>query len=53
MIRELLAGVGEQSVLNLLDPDRLQAIAENLRVVEPRHSYHPGLLAVSVVISTL
>ena len=52
-IREMLADVVEQSALNLLDPDRLQAIAEDLRVVERRRGYHPGLVAVSIVLSAL
>ena len=53
VIRELLADVVEQSALNLLDPDRLQAIAEDLRVVERRRSYHAGLVTVCIVISAL
>jgi len=52
-VRELLAGVVEQSVMDFLDPDRLQAIAEDLRVVERRRNYHAGLVAVSIVISAL
>jgi len=53
VIRELLADVVEQSALNLLDPDRLQAIAEDLRVVERRRSYHAGLVTVCIVILVL
>lgn len=52
-IREMLADVVEASALNLLDPDRLQAIAEDLRVVERHRGYHAGLVAMSLVLSAL
>jgi hypothetical protein len=47
----MLADVVEASAMSLLDPDRLQAIAEDLRVVERRRGYDVGLVAVSVVLS--
>ena len=53
MLREMLADVIESSALNLLDPDRLQAIAEDLRLVERRRGYDAGLVAVSLVLSAL
>jgi hypothetical protein len=52
-LREMLADVVESSAMSLLDPDRLQAIAEDLRVVERRRGYDAGLVAVSVVLSAL
>jgi hypothetical protein len=52
-LREMLAGVVESSAMSLLDPERLQAIAEDLRVVERRRDYDAGLVAVSVVLSAL
>jgi|HubBroStandDraft_1064217.scaffolds.fasta_scaffold108276_1 putative transposase len=52
-LREMLADVVESSAMSLLDPDRLQAIAEDLRVVERRRDYDAGLVAVSIVLSAL
>jgi hypothetical protein len=52
-MREMLADVIETSAIELLDLDRLQAIAEDLRVVERRRGYHAGLVAVSLVLSAL
>jgi hypothetical protein len=52
-LREMLADVVESSAMSLLDPDRLQAIAEDLRVVERRRGYNVGLVAVSIVLSAL
>jgi hypothetical protein len=52
-LRELLADVIESSAMELLDPDRLQAIAEDLRVVERHRGYDAGLVAVSIVLSAL
>lgn len=52
-LREMLADVIEADTTDLLDPDRLQAIAEDLRLVERRRGYHAGLVAVSIVLSAL
>jgi putative transposase len=52
-IREQLAEYVEQSALELLDADRLQAIAEDLRLVERRRHYDAGLVAVSLILSAL
>lgn len=52
-LREMLADVIEAGAMDLLDPDRLQAIAEDLRVVERRRGYDAGLVAVSVILSAL
>ena len=49
----MLADVIESSALDLLDPERLQAIAEDLRVVERRRGYHAGLVAVSLILSAM
>ena len=52
-LREMLADVIESSAIDLLDPERLQAIAEDLRVVERRRGYHAGLVAVSLILSAM
>ncbi len=52
-LREMLADVIEADAMELLDPERLQAIAEDLRLVERRRGYHAGLVAVSIVLSAL
>jgi hypothetical protein len=52
-MREMLADVIEASAMELLDPERLHAIAEDLRVVERRRGYDAGLVAVSIVLSAL
>src|SRR5690349_2948815 len=48
-----LADMIEQSALDLLDPERVQAIAEDMRVVERRRGYHAGLVVVSLVLSAM
>lgn len=53
VVREMLADVIEADAMTLLDPDRLQAIAEDLRLVERRRGYDAGLVAVSLVLSAL
>jgi hypothetical protein len=52
-LRLLLADLVEASAMSLLDPDRLQAIAEDLRVVERHRGYDAGLVALSIVLSAL
>jgi hypothetical protein len=52
-LRVMLADVIETGAMDLLDPDRLQAIAEDLRLVERRRGYDAGLVAVSLVLSAL
>jgi hypothetical protein len=52
-LREMLADVVEADAIDLLDPDRLQAIAEDLRLVSRRRDYDAGLVAVSLVLSAM
>lgn len=52
-LRERLAKVVEESALSLLDPRRIQATAEDLRVVKLRRVHHLGLLVTSLVLSAL
>jgi hypothetical protein len=48
-----LADAIERSALDLLDPERVQALAEDMRVVERRRGYHAGLVVVSLVLSAM
>jgi Transposase DDE domain len=50
-LRQRLAQHVESSVLDLLDPDRLLALAEDLRAVEKARVHHPGLVIGSLVLS--
>lgn len=42
----------EQSVLAMLDPDRIDALAEDLRVVQRHRAHHPGLVVCALVLSS-
>lgn len=48
-----LADAVERSALGMLDPERVQALAEDMRVVERRRGYHAGLVVVSLVLSAM
>jgi hypothetical protein len=50
-LRQRLAQHVEASVLDLLDPERLQALAEDLRAIEKARVHHPGLVIGSLVLS--
>lgn len=50
---ERLAVVVERSTLSLLDPDRIEALAQDLGVVKLRRVHHMGLLVCSLVLSAL
>jgi hypothetical protein len=52
-LRDRLAKVVEDSALSLLDPRRIQAMAEDLGVVKLRRVHHLGLLVTSLVLSAL
>jgi hypothetical protein len=52
-LRDRLAKVVEESALSLLEPRRIQAMAEDLGVVKLRRVHHLGLLATSLVLSAL
>src|SRR5438477_1947676 len=48
-----LAGVIAASALRLLDPDRIDALAEDLRVIERRRVHHMGLVVCGLILSAL
>lgn len=52
-LRDRLAAAVESSVLELLDPDRLEAIAEDMRLLQRRRTHHVGLVACALVLSAL
>ena len=51
VLRDRLAQHVEQSVLDFLDPDRIEAIAEDMRVIERKRVHHAGLLVCAFVLS--
>lgn len=53
LLREPLAMVVEESTLSLLDPDRIEALAEDLGVVKLKRVHHAGLLISSLLLSAL
>jgi putative transposase len=52
-LRDRLAAVVEQSALALLDPAAIEALAEDMRVVERHRVHHGGLVVVALVLSAL
>jgi putative transposase len=52
-LRDQLAELIEASALDLLDPARLEARAEDLRLIERHRVHHVGLLVASLVLSAL
>jgi hypothetical protein len=52
-LRDRLAELIETSALELLDPERLAARAEDLRIKERDRVHHVGLIVVSLVLSAL
>lgn len=50
-LQEKLAQHVEQSVLDLLDPDRIEALAEDLRVIERKRVHHAGLVVCAFILS--
>lgn len=48
-----LADVIEQSAIDLLDPERLLAMADDLRLVSRQRHYHAGYVVVSLLLSAL
>lgn len=50
-LRDRLARHVESSVLSLLDPDRIEAIAEDMRIVERHRVHHAGLVVSAFVLS--
>src|SRR4051812_31074325 len=52
-LRERLAAHVEQECLEWLDPQRIDALAEDLRVIARHRVHHFGLVVCSVVLSAL
>ena len=52
-LRGRLATLVEQSALELIDPDKIKALAEDMRVIERNRVHHPGLVVSSVVLSAV
>jgi hypothetical protein len=50
-LQKQLARHVEQSVAAMLDPDRIEAIAEDMRLVERKRVHHAGLVVCSFVLS--
>lgn len=50
-LRDRLARLVDASVLGLLDPERIQAIGEDMRVIHRQRVHHPGLLICSLILS--
>ena len=50
---ERLATLVEQSALELIDPDKIKALAEDMRVIERNRVHHVGLVVSSVVLSAM
>jgi Transposase DDE domain len=52
-LRDRLAGVVEQATLGMLDPERIEGMAEDMGVVRRKRVHHLGLLVCSLVLSAL
>jgi putative transposase len=52
-LRERLAGVVEQAAVGMLDPERIEGMAEDMRVVRRKRVHHLGLVVCSLVLSAL
>lgn len=50
-LRDRLAQHVERSVLDMLDPDRIEALAEDMRIIERKRVHHAGLLVCALVLS--
>ena len=50
-VRDLFVPYVEQSVLSMLDPDRIDAQAEDMRLVQRHRVHHSGLLVCALVLS--
>lgn len=51
-LRDLFVPHVERSVLSMLDPDWIDALAEDMRVVQRHRVHHSGLLVCALVLST-
>ncbi|MFI5298294.1 MAG: IS4 family transposase [Polyangiales bacterium] len=52
-LREELGAFIERAALDLVDPDRIEAIAEDMRIVERQRVHHVGLVVAAVVLSAM
>lgn len=52
-LRDRLAHLVEQSTLSMLDPDRIEAIGEDMRIIQRKRVHHGGLLVCAFVLSAL
>ena len=50
-LQEKLARHVEQSVAAMLDPDRIEALAEDMRLFERKRVHHAGLVVCAFVLS--
>lgn len=52
-VRDRLADVVAGSALAMLDPARIEAMAEDMRVIQLKRTHHVGLLVCSVILSAI
>lgn len=52
-LRDLLAEHIEQSVLSMLDPDRIDALAQDMGAVQRQRTHHSGLIVCALILSAL
>lgn len=52
-LRDRLARLVEQSTLSMLDPDRIEAIGEDMRIIQRKRVHHGGLLVCAFILSAL
>jgi len=52
-IRELLAAAVERTAVEMLDPERILALAEDMRVTRRKRVHHAGLVIDSLILSAL
>jgi hypothetical protein len=52
-LREELGALIEHAALELVDPDLIEAIAEDMRIVERQRVHHVGLVVAAVILSAM
>lgn len=52
-VREMLAAAVERTAVEMLDPERIQALAEDMRVTQRKRVHHAGLVIDSLILSAL
>lgn len=52
-LREAFAGIVEREALDLFDPDRIEAMAEDMRIIERHRTHHVGLVVSSLIVSAM